>query len=300
MSLAKKHRSGRGNTGPDQEPSASKKTALKKRFWALTCWTEPENNEKQFKYLLTGREECPETGRVHWQTCVYFFNAKSLEEVVKYFGKRNCHAEHAKGTVEENIAYCTKDENYKEYGSKPSQGQRVDLTAVAEMIAKGKTVDELTLENPALFHQYGRTLNKLEELRMRKVYRTEMTKGIWYHGLTGVGKSHIAFAGFTPETHYVLPNDNGWWDGYAQQETVIINDFRGRIPYDEILQLVDKWPMSVRRRGREPMPFTSKRVIITSSLTPGEVYHNRDKSDSIEQLLRRFEVRRLETVLHPL
>ena len=140
------------------------------------------------------------------------------------------------------------------------------------------------------YHQYGRTLNKIEDLAMRNKYRSEMTKGIWYWGETGVGKSHKAFEGFNPKTHYVLPNDNGWWDAYTQQDTIIINDFRGEIRYNELLNLVDKWPFNVKRRNREPIPFISKTVIITSSLKPEDVYHNRNDEDKIEQLLRRFEV----------
>ena len=141
-----------------------------------------------------------------------------------------------------------------------------------------------------LFHMYGRTLTKLEDLRMRKLFRNFMTQGVWIWGPTGTNKSRMAFEGFTPETHYNLVNDRGWWDGYCQQETVIINDFRGWIPYDELLQLVDRYPYSVRRRGREPMPFLSKKVIITSALPPSKVYCNRNEGDSIEQLLRRFDV----------
>jgi len=120
-----------------------------------------------------------------------------------------------------------------------------------------------------------------------------MTKGIWIYGPTGRGKSHEAFQGFSPSTHYLYTDDGGWWDGYVGQETVIINDFRGKIPYDYMLQLIDKWPFNVRRRNREPFPFTSKRVIITSSLSPEDVYHNREENDKIEQLLRRLEVRRM-------
>lgn len=97
-----------------------------------------------------------------------------------------------------------------------------------------------------------------------------MTEGFWYYGETGVGKSHRAFAEAGDDV-YVWVDDNGWWDGYTGQEVVIINDFRGGIKYNELLQLIDKWPYSVRRRGRPPMPFTSKKIIITSSMSPDQV-----------------------------
>ena len=183
---------------------------------------------------------------------------------------------------------------FREHGTFPQQGKRTDLDTLKTKILTGETcTDEILCEQPEMYHQYGRTLDKLEDLRMSKLFRNEMTEGIWYYGPTGVGKSHKAFEGFTPETHYVVVNDGGWWDNYKQQEIVIINDFRGWVPYNELLQMVDKWPYSVRRRGRPPLPFTSKKVIITSSLTPEQVYHHRDDEDDIEQLKRRFKVSKL-------
>jgi hypothetical protein len=49
-----------------------------------------------------------------------------------------------------------------------------------------------------------------------------------------VGKSHKALADFDPNTHYIYPNDKGWWDGYKQHETVVFNEFRGELDYKEM------------------------------------------------------------------
>jgi hypothetical protein len=118
-----------------------------------------------------------------------------------------------------------------------------------------------------------------------------MTKAEWIYGSTGTGKSHYAFNNYSPDTHYLYPNDGGWWDGYTGQEIVIINEFRGGIMYSELLELLDKWPKTVRRRGREPVPFLAKLVIITSSLHPKNIYQGvLEKDDSIDQLLRRIKV----------
>jgi len=277
--MTTKHRSARGNIKP---------LAKKTRDFALTLWERPTFDEIQMKYFVFGEEICPETQRLHYQCYVYFYNPKTWEQVVAYFKKkihpsvRRCY-----GDPKENRAYCSKDDKYEEFGELPSQGKRTDLLCVKESIMNGKTVDEITLEDPMMYHIYGRTLNRIEDIYRRKLFRTEMTLGYWLYGETGSGKSHRAFKGYNPETHYLLINDGGWWDGYTQQHTIIINDFRGWITYDLLLCLIDKWPMFVRRRGREPLPFTSKRVIITSSLKPEEVYHNRDENDKIEQLQRR-------------
>uniref|UniRef100_UPI004048D7F7 hypothetical protein n=1 Tax=Polynucleobacter sp. TaxID=2029855 RepID=UPI004048D7F7 len=242
---------------------------------------------KKVKYMIIGFE-IGEQGTEHIQGYLDFENPRALSGLTRLF--KFIHWEPRRGTWDEAVNYCKKDNTYFEYGEPNKQGDRSDLVKIKDEIMKGAKVDDIAVENPNLYHQYGRTLNKIEDLAMRKKFRTEMTRGTWYWGPTGVGKSHVAFDGYTPETHYVYPNDGGWWDGYCQQETVIFNDFRGEIPYNELLNILDKWPYNVRRRCREPMPFISKRVIITSSLPPEEVYCKRNERDSIAQLLRRIDV----------
>ena len=278
----------RGNTSPDLNDART-------RLWpSFTSFLEtpPIWNPKAMKYLIYGEEICPTTQRKHWQGFVYFKEKQSQKNAQKLLGIGKSHIESfVKDSVEAAIDYCRKDKIVSEYGEPPSQGKRTDLLSLAANISGGvQTVDQITVSNPMAYHQYGRTLERLEDIYLRTKFRTEMTKGFWYWGPTGVGKSHKAFENFSHETHYVYKNDNGWWEGYTGQEVVIINDFRGEIRFSELLTLIDIWPTDVKRRGRPPMPFTSKKVIITSSLPPAMVYHNINSRDSIAQLLDRVEV----------
>lgn len=273
---------------------------LKTRLWCFT------NFDLDFKYqeyldsttaeyVAYAEEICPKTKKLHHQGFVYFNGARgSMKQVAKQLGK--CHVAPCKGNIDQNEDYCSKQGTLMEFGTKPKQGFRNDLEAIKDSILEQKlSVDEICIQNPNLYHQYGRTLNKLEDIALRKRFRTEMTKCEWIYGQTGTGKSHYAFKDYNPETHYVYPNDGGWWDGYTGQDVVIINEFRGGIMYSELLELLDKWPKTVRRRGREPVPFLAKLVIITSSLSPRKVYHNIEhKADSIDQLLRRIKLVKME------
>lgn len=282
-----------GNTVTSEPKKKFKGKIQKSRLFCFTDYKMVEEfydeDKLGFQWCLAGKEECPTTHRLHWQGVIYFKNQRSIQAMWEKFEGRSIRI--CKGNVQQNEVYCSKDGDIViEKGNKPVQGKRYDLEQLRDDIIDGCTVDEIAWDNPDTFHQYGRTLAKLEDIHLRKKFRTEMTKGTWYYGETGVGKSHKAFEGYSPETHYIYPNDNGWWDGYTGQETVIINDFRGCIPYGELLQLVDKWPTHVRRRCREPSPFLSKHVIITSSLKPTDVYSNLAETDSLDQLLRRFEV----------
>lgn len=272
--------------------------SVQSRAWCFTLnnfTSEDETRIQEYPadYIVYGHE-VGESGTPHLQGYVYVAARTTLATLKKRFSS-TAHFEPARGSAADNIAYCTKDNtNVFTKGKPPSQGRRNDIEAVVNEIQAGAvTVDELTLQDPMLYHQYGRTLSRVEDLVRRKKFRTEMTQGVWLYGPTGVGKSHRAFTGFNPDTHYVWKYDNGWQDGYVGQEIVIINEFRGQIPLHELLQLVDKWPFEVRRRNREPFPFLAKKVIVTSSLPPDQVYQNLG-NDRIDQLLRRFDVQYLE------
>lgn len=270
------------------------------RAFSITSYEDspPVFDSEGMKYLCYARESCPTTGRQHWQTYVYFYYAKTIKATHKIFG--NCWVQQSRGTPEQNQTYCKGpyqdgekvkplNPEFYEFGTLPSQGQRGDLDKVKDKIMNGSTtVVDIITNNPMMYHQYGRTLEKIEDIALSKKFRNFMTKGIWISGGTSIGKSHIAFKGYNPETHYLWRDDNGWWCGYHGQPIVIINDFRGEIKYNELLQMVDKWPYNVPRRNRPPTPFVSRTVIITSSLTPEQVYHNRLDEDNIAQLRRRF------------
>ena len=257
-------------------------------------------------YVFVGSLEKSKEGTPHKHVCLYFRNARGSIKSIRTLLAREGMAQDLmldiqvmKGGLAKAKAYATKEavsmDEIFEFGTPPAQGKRTDIESLCGKIAEGRTSsDEVALTNPEFFHQYGRTLQKVEDIVLRKKFRTEMTQGIWYWGESGAGKSHKAFEDYDVETHYVFPNDGGWWDGYCGQETVIINEFRGGIAYAELLDLVDKWPKVVRRRGREPVPFLAKTLIVTSVLTPGEVYSNLAQSDSLDQLLRRFEITHIE------
>lgn len=269
--------------------------------WNLECKYQELVNAGQIKFVAVGEETCPSTGRKHHQVFCYFHNPhsegkRSLAKIGSMWGPIHCYVAVCRGTMEENVAYCSKDGHYTEYGDKPKQGCRTDLESIKDDILVGNSsVDDIAVESPMLFHQYGRTLDRLEGIALRKRYRTEMTKGIWFTGPAGTGKSHKCFEGFTPETHYVKNLNEEWWDGYKGQETVILNEFRGQIAFSELLDLCDKWPKSVKWRNREPVPFLAKTIVVASIKSPRECYYNALLEDEPwEQFERRFTIVQLE------
>jgi hypothetical protein len=117
----------------------------KTRSWCLTIFSlpdiEPKFIEKDMKYLVYGSEIASKTKKHHFQTYVYFHNVKTFLQVRTYFFKLlgfSPHIEKTRGSIEENLAYCSKDEKYKEFGKKPSQGERSDIKATVDDIIDGK------------------------------------------------------------------------------------------------------------------------------------------------------------------
>ena len=215
-----------------------------------------------------------------------------------------------RGTPKEAAGYCMKGDNEKpeggyavffdepsetwdgkQYGEISNQGERTDVKRKIEEVQNGETtVDDIVLNDPSFYHQYGRTLREAEAILLRKKFRTEMTEGIWLTGETGAGKSHAVFQNFDPEKMYVKNLNEDWWDGYKGQEIVILNEFRGQIRFSELLDLADKWPKSVKWRNREPVPFLAKKVIITCVKEPKSVYKNLEEDETWAQFERRFKV----------
>lgn len=286
---------GGGNTDP---PSKDFKT---RNF----CFTYFGNMELQdnyeidgMKYLIIGSETCPTTKREHLQCYIVFKGPITLKCCIKKLSKyfKGCHVEICRGTAEDNIKYCSKGGIFKEIGDRPKgQGHRSDIDLIAQKIMNHEIkAEDVLISDPEFYFKYGRVIEKIEDVALRKKNRSWMTTCEWIYGKSGTGKSEYAFKDFDESTHFVLEDDGGWWDAYKGQETVIINDFRGHISYDQLLTLIDKYPKKVRRRGREPTSFLAKHIIITSSLHPVDVYKNRNENDSIEQLLRRINIKKFK------
>jgi hypothetical protein len=162
------------------------------------------------------------------------------------------HVDVCRGSVEENVLYCQgpykkgdKEKPYNpdfiEFGEKPAQGARKDLNILRDSIKGGKKVDDICKESPVMVHQYGRTLDRLEDIYLRENWRTEMTKGIWLYGSTGKGKTHYwnKVLNYHPDTHYLWQKNEEFQCGYVQQKNVVIDEFRAQIPFGQLLELVN-------------------------------------------------------------
>lgn len=273
---------------------------LSRYFITLNNWTcfdyeyACRIGRRDCKYSIIASEHAKTTGTAHLHIYFKFRNKRSFRAIQKVFPRANI--QRAEGTDEQIRAYCSKEMDPQTFGKPSRQGQRTDLHAVAEEVkARKRTCEEILLEEPTVYHIYGRVLEAIESVVMRKSHRTFRTRGIWYWGKSGRGKSYRAFNGYELGRFYVKPLDEKdcyWWDAYKQQEIVIMDEFRGQLSFDVLLKICDEYPYVVSRRGREPVPFLSKEVRITSCYHPNDIYKE-ETLETMEQLYRRFTITEL-------
>lgn len=123
------------------------------RNWMFTSFKDeaPFFTSKMW-YQIYQREICPTTKKEHWQGYVECSYPMTLQTIKNHLGDKACHLEPRKGTQQQAIDYCSKDDTRKP-GTKPitngiskNQGSRSDLNSIVEAIESGATKKELLKE----------------------------------------------------------------------------------------------------------------------------------------------------------
>lgn len=241
------------------------------------------------KYLCWQLEK-GEEGTPHYQGYVMFSKKMTLAGCKKLNSR--AHWEMRKGSHDDAKNYCTKDDTRVEgpwfLGEEPATGKRNDLLACKQMIDDGASWKQVADEQFPSFVRYYRGLQIYRGLAATP--RNFKTEVIVIYGPTGTGKSYFANTVFPGA--YWLPNQKGstlWWDGYQDQETVVIDEFYGWIRYAELLRICDAYPCQVQTKGGM-INFAPKRIVITSNHEPISWYEFFEKDPNAQAaMMRRFE-----------
>ena len=221
--------------------------------------------------------EVGESGTPHLQGYIEFKGSKRFTTLKKLFPR--AHLEKRLGTADQAARYCKKDGDYEEYGEISKQGKRTDLDIVTDMVVMGATVEEVAKAFPKSVVLYGSGLNRLRYICQG--HRTEKPIVQWFYGLAGTGKTREAME--IGKTQYIK-DGTFWWDGYEQQETIVIDDFDGKWPYRDLLRLLDRYPYQGQIKGGY-VKINSKYIIITCEHPPSHFW----VKNELAQVARRLD-----------
>lgn len=271
--------------------------SARSRRWCFTQNGEvpPEWDPTWMTYLVYGVETAPTTGHIHYQGYVETATRITRNALSAKAGWEGIHLEVARGDGQSNVDYCCKDGQWVEWGELMNQGARHDLDqVVAEIISGDLTVRDVLLSNPMQFHQYGRTLTAAEDARLLSETRGAWAppQVAWFYGKSGAGKSRTArdeAAALGLDVYVLSFNDHGWWDNYQGQKAILLDDYRGNLPFGELLRMTDGYEYWVPRRNRPPRPLLATHIWITSRKQPEESYDREKYGDEdMAQLYRRI------------
>lgn len=210
------------------------------------------------RYGIIGYEVCPTTNKQHLQGYLAWDNSRSLKKFQEDIGLKKFYYEPSRGTALQNKTYCSKDGNFWEHGTMPQQGERTDWQQAVNQIDNGESIITVISEQPHLLPTI-RSLQTYKNLVHKSTHRD--VKVIILIGSAGIGKTKWAWDNY-PDL-YTKPEGH-WWDGYTGQNTILLDDYYGDIPYAQFLKVLDRYPLNLPIKGGfTPALYTT--VIITSN-----------------------------------
>lgn len=248
------------------------------------------NNYQEFPLLkddmqyLTYGKEVGESGTPHLQGFVFYKNAYRLGKVIKDFV--GSHVEIAK-TLGEAIQYCHKDGDFVELGIRPKtqvqkgsdEKERWELALTA---AKEGRLDDIPSD---IRFKHYRTCKEIAKDHMVKPDDATELTGVWYVGEAGTGKSRNARIDF-PGAY--LKMCNKWWDGYQNEEYVIIDDVDKKhdVLGHHLKIWADRYAFLAENKGGA-VCIRPKKICVTSQYRIEDIW---DDEETRSALLRRFKV----------
>lgn len=244
-------------------------------------------------YLVYQREK-GESGTEHFQGYVELAKQTRFNAIKKKYPK--WHIEPRRGTQEQAIAYCKKDDSRMdgpyEFGEPKQQGQRTDIAALVDLAKSGKRKRDALEEMPGVYARNYRAFEHIQSLM--KPPRRER-RVVLLHGPPGSGKTRYVLDKH-PDA-YVIPITSStiWFDGYDGHDVALIDDFNGQIPLIQFLRVLHEYPEQVPVKGGHVW-WNPSIIYITSNYAPVLWYKWEGREVSFEALTRRIT----EQILFPL
>lgn len=263
--------------------------------WQPATWF----GDKRPDYCVWQLEKGESTETYHLQGYVTFPERVSLAFLKRWLVG---HWERCDGNHKRCIDYCKKDETRVDgpwdYGTVPqfasTQGRRHDIIQLRDAVIDGASDRDIVIDDQ-LVGAFARHPTFVQTTRLAfGLGRNFQTYCIILWGPAGTGKTTKAYDICRELGYRVFPlpqkqdNDaNHWWDGYEDQEAVVINEASGStFKADFLCQLLDRHPLVVPRKNGH-VSFRSKLIVFTSNRDPRGWYSSETLIRN-EGLSRRF------------
>ncbi|AYP28913.1 MAG: putative viral replication protein [Circoviridae sp.] len=250
------------------------------RNWVFTV-NNPTEEIVYPDYIKIGvhQLEQGEFGTPHYQGYIECKHSVRLEQLKRWLP--TAHWEKRKGSRLECLSYVTKESSriedtvyfgisdievaqILENGTKRSQQE--NLKEIQKKILDGASDGEIADDFFDIWVKYYKAFSHYRMLKTPK--RDWSVETIVIQGATGVGKSRMCMDDF-PSAYWKQRSQ--WWDGYSGEETIIIDEFYGWLPFDTLLRLCDRYPLLLEVKGGQ-VQCLAKRVIITTNALPHNWY----------------------------
>lgn len=217
------------------------------------------------------------------------------------------HIEVTKGNKEQAEDYINKRGKWQEKGEnvlcivrhgdiKGCQGQRRDFDIIDDLINQGLTPNEI-LEKSFSYRRYETMIKRaFFDKRMRETPILRDVKTFFHFGESGSGKRTCMFSfvkSMVPVNVYLLTDyGKGGFDNYNGQPILCMDEFRGQIPFSQLMNLLDGYRVQIPCRYSNGYALWIE-VHIFTVLPPEMIYKTMVEEnrgiDTYEQLRRRID-----------
>lgn len=263
---------------------ASSNTNIRSNSWVFTL-NNPTDEERtafaafesaglprHIKFLIYQEERGHNEGTIHFQGYLETDNTYPKSWLINNFNGRAAY-DKRRGTQEEAIAYCCKEDTRVPEGMSGRYGEPRGNRVPGEAKEKAKTtldqlrrgeiryrdIDSETLLYPGFNNAAARILCDMLGPRRN-------VEVITIIGGSGIGKSFACYE--YCGRNLVTYSGNGWFGGASTEgDNLLFDEFTGGIRFDDFLKMLDGYPMQLPVKGGF-FPAHYTRVFITSNVMP--------------------------------
>lgn len=244
------------------------------RSWAFTTNNYTEADEQLLRQLseselvqaiAVGREVGEACGTRHLQGHVQWRHPRSFVWVRKMLPVGS-HIEIARSDAR-SFDYCTKAGDVLVCKRSPLRpGRRTDLDQLVEVLRTGG-LQQAREQCPTELIKYPAGCRLYVSLGNPSPPRPNILVDVYYSPDTGTGKTYAAtlHPDFFILTMPQRPTDAVWFDGYAGQSRLVLDEYNGQIPYRTMLRILDI-PSYVAPIKGGTVPAHWTHVIITTNV----------------------------------